>query len=72
MSNLLIRVPGLSEASVEEKLALIDELWESVRRSGIVQVRQDHLQELRKRLEAVSADTSIAFTPLQARALLKT
>jgi putative addiction module component (TIGR02574 family) len=66
-----MRIPGLSEASVDEKLALIDELWESVRRSTLVEVREDHLQELSKRVAAVNADPSIALTPTQARALLR-
>jgi putative addiction module component (TIGR02574 family) len=71
MSSLSIRFPGLSEASVDDKLALIDELWESVRRSNRIEVREDHLQELDKRVASVSADPSIALTPSQARALLK-
>ena len=71
MSSLSQRIPGLTEASVDEKLALIDELWESVRRSGLIEVREDHQQELEKRVAAVNADPSIALTPTQARALLK-
>jgi putative addiction module component (TIGR02574 family) len=58
-------------ASVDEKLALIDELWESIRRSGRVQVRADHLQELGRRVALVAADPSIALSPAQARALLQ-
>jgi putative addiction module component (TIGR02574 family) len=71
MSSLSLRIPGLAEASNDEKLALIDELWESIRRSGIIPVRVDHLAELEKRVAAVSADPSIALSPSQARALLK-
>ena len=71
MGSLSNRIPGLTEASVDDKLALIDELWESVRRSGLIEVRKDHLQELDKRVAAVNADPSIALTPAQARALLK-
>jgi putative addiction module component (TIGR02574 family) len=71
MSSLSSRIPGIAEASVDEKLALIDELWESIRRAGVVQVRADHLAELEKRVAAVSADPSISQSPLQARALLK-
>ncbi len=71
MSSLSLRIPGLSEATVEQKLELIDELWESVRRSGAIQVPKDHLTDLEKRVAAVSADPSIALTPAQARALLK-
>ena len=71
MSSLPFRIPGLTEASVDEKLALIDELWESVRRSGLVEVRKDHLQELDKRVAAVAADPAIALTPAVARALLR-
>ena len=71
MSSLSARIPGLAEASTEEKLALIDELWESVRRSDNIPLRPDHLQELEKRVAAVAADPAIALTPAQARALLR-
>jgi len=71
MSSASLRIQGLTEASVDEKLELIDELWESVRRSGDVPIHEDHLQELEKRLAAVSSDPSIALTPAQARALLR-
>lgn len=71
MSSLSARIPGLAEASTEEKLALIDELSESVRRSDDIPLRPDHLQELEKRVAAVAADPAIALTPEQARALLR-
>jgi putative addiction module component (TIGR02574 family) len=71
MPSLSARIPEIAEASVDEKLALIDELWESIRRSVLVQVRADHLQELEKRMAAVAADPSIALSPAQARALLE-
>jgi putative addiction module component (TIGR02574 family) len=71
MPSLSARIPEIAEASVDEKLALIDELWESIRRSVRVQVRADHLQELEKRMAAVAADPSIALSPAQARALLE-
>ncbi|MFZ5497202.1 MAG: addiction module protein [Verrucomicrobiota bacterium] len=56
---------------VDEKLALIDELWESVRRSAEIQIRSDHVRELEQRAAAVSADPSLALPPAPARALLK-
>jgi hypothetical protein len=71
MSSLSIRFPGLAEATVEQKLELIDELWESVRQSVTIDARPDHLAELEKRVAEVSRDPSIALTPAQARALLK-
>lgn len=71
MSALLAQIRGLDQASVEEKLTLIDELWESVRRTDIIPVAVDHLAELEKRVAAVNADPSIALTPAQARALFK-
>ena len=71
MPSLSARIPEIAEASVDEKLALIDELWESIRRSVLVQVRADHLHELEKRMAAVAADPSIALSPAQARALLE-
>lgn len=71
MSSHTLHVPGLEKASVDQKLALIDELWESVRRSAEIEIRPDHLQELDRRVAAVAADPSLALTPAQARALLK-
>jgi len=71
MDSPVINITSLSETSVDEKLALIDELWESVRRSSLIKPREDHLQELEKRVAAVNADPSIALPPTQARALLK-
>ena len=61
----------LSQVSVDEKFALIDELWESIRRSGDVETRADHLEELEKRVAAVNEDPSIALSASQARALLR-
>jgi putative addiction module component (TIGR02574 family) len=71
MSHQSLRVTGLAEASVDEKLALIDELWESVRRSAQIEIRPDHLSELDRRAAAVAADPTIALSPAQARALLR-
>jgi len=71
MSGLSIQIPNLSEASIEEKLALIDVLWKSVRRSAQIEVRDDHLEVLNRRLVAVNDDSSIALSPSQARALLR-
>ncbi len=71
MSSHSLHVSGLAEASVGEKLALIDELWESVRRSAEIEVRSDHVQELERRVAAISTDPSLALTPAQARALLR-
>jgi putative addiction module component (TIGR02574 family) len=67
-----LKIPHLAKASVDEKLALIDELWESVLRSGEVRIRADHLAELEKRVQAVNRDPAIALSPAQARALLRT
>lgn len=71
MSSHSLHVAGLAEASVDQKLALIDELWESVRRSAEIQIRPDHVPELERRVAAVAADPSLALTPAQARALLR-
>lgn len=71
MASPAMSIPGLSEASIDEKLALIDELWESVRRSTLIETREDHIQELEKRVAAVNADPSIALSPDQAQALLQ-
>jgi hypothetical protein len=71
MDGNSIRISGLEEASVGEKLALIDELWESVRRSAEIEVPADHLTELERRVGLVKEDPSIAQSPAQARAQLR-
>ena len=71
MSHVLQRYPELSQATTEQKLELIDELWESVRRSGEVLLPASHLSELNRRLEAVRSDPSLAMSPTEARALLR-
>ena len=71
MPNALDRYPGLADASPEQKLEVLDELWESVRRSGEIPVPPSHLGELERRLSTVQADESLALTPEQARALLR-
>lgn len=71
ISSNSLHVAGLEEASVDQKLALIDELWESVRRSAEIQIRPDHVQELERRVAAVAADPCLALSPAQARALLR-
>ena len=71
LPSMSTRIPGLDQASVEEKFALLDEVWESVRRSDKITLRDDHLSELEKRVAAVNADPAIALTPVQARALLR-
>jgi hypothetical protein len=71
MSGLSARIPGLSEATVAEKLALIDELWDSVRNSAAIEIRRDHLRELEQREAAVEEAPASVLSPAEARALLK-
>ena len=71
MASPVMSITGLSEASIDEKLALIDELWESVRHSMQIETRADHLVELEKRVAEINADPTIALSPSQARALLQ-
>ena len=64
--------PQISQAPVNQKLELIDELWEDVRRNTWRQsVPASHLLELESRLSAVEAQPSIALSPSEARAQLK-
>jgi putative addiction module component (TIGR02574 family) len=71
MNGLLSRLPEIAAASTEEKLSMIDELWELVRRSGEVEVPASHSAELDRRVALVCADESLALTPEEARALLR-
>lgn len=71
MSRVLARFPELDQATPELKLAVIDELWESVRRADAMPVGQSIREELDRREKAGSADESLALSPAQARALLR-
>jgi putative addiction module component (TIGR02574 family) len=71
MSVLLSRVPEIAAATPEEQLAMIDELWELVRRGGNITPPESHLAELTRRVDAVRADPSLALSPEAARALLR-
>ena len=71
MAHVLDRYPELIQATTEQKLELIDELWECVRRDDEVSVPASHVVELNRRLEAVRNNPSLALAPSAARALLK-
>ncbi len=71
MTSLLSRVPEIAEATPDEQLAMIDELWELVRHSDRILVPDSHLEELDRRVSAVLADPSIALSPSDARAQLR-
>ena len=71
MNGLLSHMPEIAEASPSEQLAMIDELWELVRRTGEFPVPDSHLAELERRASAVLADPLIALSPKDARALLR-
>ena len=71
MSSLLEKNPEIAAASSEEKLAMIDELWELVCRSGDVPVPESHIRELDRRVAEVEADPSGALDPREARKQLR-
>jgi hypothetical protein len=71
MAHVLDRYPELIQATTEQKLELIDELWECVRRDDEISVPASHVVELNRRLEAVRSNPSLALEPSAARALLK-
>lgn len=59
------------KASVNRKLAMIDELWEDVRRSGPVPVPDSHIAELESRVKGVQEDPGRALPPEHARRALR-
>lgn len=64
--------PQISNAPVAQKIELIDELWEQVRRSTKgFDVPKAHLETLEQRLSVVREAPSLALTPSEARAQLK-
>jgi len=71
MAHVLDRYPELIQATTNQKLELIDELWECVRRDDEISVPSSHFAELNRRLEAVRSNPALALEPSAARALLK-
>ena len=64
--------PQIKDAPVDQKIELIDELWEQVRRaSSELDVSPAHLSTLEGRLNAVEQEPSLALSPSEARALLR-
>ena len=71
MTSLVSRLPEIASATPDEQLAMIDELWELVRRSNGVAIPESHLAELDRRVAAVLADPAIALSPGEARSRLR-
>ena len=72
MALKLSDFPQISSAPVAQKIELIDELWEDVRRSSQgFDASKAHLKTLEQRLSFVREDPSLALTPSEARAQLK-
>ena len=71
MPNVMERYPNLANATPTEKLALIDELWLSIRDTAAQSVSTEHQTELDKRIAMIEADPSLALDPETARGLLK-
>jgi hypothetical protein len=64
--------PQIASAPRDQKIELIDQLWEQVRRAlPQPDVHPAHLSTLEHRLSAVQQDPSLALAPSVARALLK-
>lgn len=58
-------------ASVNQKLALIDDLWEEIRRTGLILVPDSHIAELERRVQGVLEDPERALPPELARRALR-
>jgi len=71
MESFLSRIPEIERATPAEKLAMIDELWESVRRSDGISVPESHLLELGNRVAEVSQNPGKALSVGEARALFR-
>ena len=64
--------PQIASAPPDQKIELIDELWEQVRRAlPQPDVHPAHLSTLGRRLKAVQQEPSLALSPSEARAQLK-
>ena len=55
------KIPQLQTLSVEEKLLLVEELWDELTAlPGLFPPRDDHIKILRERIEAYKEDSSSA------------
>jgi DNA repair ATPase RecN len=72
MEQKLSDFPQIRDAPVDQKIELIDELWEQVRRAtSQLDVSPAHLSTLEQRLNAVEQEPALALSPSEARALLR-
>jgi len=72
MSLKLSDFPRIVGAPLDQKIELIDELWEHIRRDSPTQrVKPAHLEVLEQRVKAVRRDSALALSPSDARAQLK-
>ncbi len=70
--SLATQVPGIDRLSVEDRLRLIEELWDSIEElpegAG---VPESHKQELDRRLEALQTNPSAGSTWTEVKARLQ-
>ena len=66
--SISIRSLGLDELPVEDKISLIDQLWEDViARDKVVPISDELAEELKKRLADYRANPENSYTPEQVR-----
>ena len=59
MMSLATRIPGIDRLSAEDRLRLIEELWDSIEDlPDVVEIPELHKQELDRRLAAMQANPS--------------
>ena len=68
LMSISIRSLGLDELPVEDKISLIDQLWEDViARDKVVPISDELAEELKKRLADYRANPENSYTPEQVR-----
>jgi len=67
-----IKSLGLEELPVEDKISLIDQLWEDVAaRKGTVPISDELAEELERRLAAYRANPEDSYTPEEVREIAR-
>ena len=66
--SVSIKSLGLEKLPVEDKISLIDQLWEDVvTRNGVVPISDELAEELERRMAAYRANPNDSYTPEEVR-----
>jgi putative addiction module component (TIGR02574 family) len=69
--STIIRDLGIDRMSVEERLQLIGEIWDTLSQADLQEIPEEHRRELDRRLAAADADPTAASPWEEAKVRLR-